>query len=163
MVALFDWIELHSQGIQAIFVSLSCLIALGVFIFNSISQRRIALVSMLMQREGNDQVKVASQRIRKLYADNNCSLRNFVNEDTDDRKAILMVANHYEFMAVAIRLGAFDEKTYKSLEYSNVMRNWAVLKDFIEEARTKHSNQTWFQDFEKLATKWKNAPLKAIR
>lgn len=159
----FAWIEAHSQGIQALSVSLSAVTALIVYWRNSASQRRIALVNMIIQFQSDEKMKEVGRTVRKLYSDGGNSLKCYVDKDGEERKAILTLANHYEFMAVAIRYGAFDEDTYKSLEYSNVMRNWNVLKDFVEEARSKHGNHTWFQDFEKLANRWKKKPLETIR
>ena len=161
--SIFNWLDLHSQGIQALFVSLSVISAVIIYWRTSVNQRRVALVSMILQNQASESVKQATQRMRSLYEQNNHSLKSFVHKNDEDLKAILTVANHYEFMAVAIHQGAFDEDTYKALEYSNVMRNWNVLEDFIKEARATHSNQTWFQDFEKLVADWKKSPLKTVR
>lgn len=161
--AFFNWIMANLLGIQTIAVSLSVIFAVIVYWRTTVNQRRVALVSMILQNQASESIKQATQKMRELYDNNNHSLKSFVHKNDDNRKAILTVANHYEFMAVAIHQGAFDEDTYKALEYSNVMRNWTVLKDFIEEARAVHANQTWFQDFEKLVNDWKKNPLKTVR
>ena len=160
---MITWIETHAQGIQTFFVSLSALSALFIYWRNSVRQRRIALVSMIMQHANDEKVKAANKMVRKLYNDNNKTLVQFIDADGEERRAILTVANHYEFMCVAIRHGAFDEKTYKALEFSNLVKNWIMLESFIKAARAEHSNQTWFQDFERIAKKWQNSPLKTVR
>lgn len=160
---IFSWIESHASGIQALFVSLSAISALYIYWSNSRSQRRFALLTVLVKKQDDGVIADIGKRVRKLYSENGNSLKTFVDRDDDDRKAILTLANHYELMAIAVHKGAFDEETYKSMEYTTVIRNWNILKDFIEESRTQHGNQTWFQDFEKLAKRWKDKPLKTVR
>lgn len=160
---IFLWIESHAAGIQALFVSLSAVSALYIYWSNCRSQRRFALLTVLVKKQDDGTISAVSKRVRDLYNKNGKSLKAFVNNDDDNRRDILTLANHYELMAIAVHKGAFDEETYKSMEYTTVIRNWNILKDFIEESRTQHGNQTWFQDFEKLAKRWKDKPLKTVR
>ncbi len=73
-----------------------------------------------------------------------------------------MILNNQEFIAVGVRLGSFDENTYKQMQYTNVMRLWEASKGFIEEIRREHKKDTLFQDFEKLALRWKKKPIRQI-
>ena len=76
-----------------------------------------------------------------------------------ENECIFIVLNNYEFAAAGIRNGAFDEKSYKRMLYSLVVKDWDALKGYVTELRTKRSHLTLFQEFEWLAERWKLSPL----
>jgi len=49
------------------------------------------------------------------------------------------------------------------LQCTNVLRLWDASKGFIEEIRRERQKDTLFQDFEKLALRWKKHPIRSIR
>jgi membrane protein involved in colicin uptake len=63
---------------------------------------------------------------------------------------------------VGIRLGVFDENVYKQSQCTNVLRLWDASRGFINELRSVDGKDTLFQDFERLANKWQNDPIKRI-
>ena len=67
-----------------------------------------------------------------------------------------------EFIAVGIRLGAFDEKVYKQLQCGNLLKLWNATAGFIHELRRVSGRYTVFQDIEHLAHKWEKSPIKQI-
>jgi hypothetical protein len=79
------------------------------------------------------------------------------------RKLVLHVLSRYEFMAAGVNEGDFDAKIYKRMYYNNVVGDWNKLETFVLELRESRKNYTPFQEFQKLATKWKKHPLKAYR
>lgn len=147
----------------AVFVSVSAVYAALLYRHTTKSARRSSMIQMLLDRSHDERLINADKHIRKLFKENNSSLKRFVDEDTEDRAAILIVLNNLEFLSSGVNMGTFDEEVFKRMQYSNVMRSWQMTKDFIETLRASHGNTTYFQDFELLATRWKKHPLKTIR
>lgn len=73
---------------------------------------------------------------------------------------LLILLNKYEFTAQGIRNAAFEEKIYKSMQYSTIMRIWKRSKPLIEEIRRIEEIETIYQEFEWLAKRWEKKPLK---
>jgi hypothetical protein len=74
----------------------------------------------------------------------------------------LKVLNTHEFIAVGVRMRAFDESVYKQMQCSNVLSRWSAAKGFITEQRESEGRPTIFQDFEQLACRWKLKPIKPL-
>ena len=120
--------------------------------------KRRALIDLIIHLKADEQLLEATKWI---YAESNCNpLSSFVNKP--EEKKILRVLNSYEFIAVGIRMKAFDEDVYKQLQCSNVLKLWSVTSGFIQEIRKIDEKSTLFQDFECLAKKWSKSPLKQI-
>lgn len=163
IVSLFDFCNKYASLFEAICVSVSAIYAVRLYKHTTISSRRLAVTNMLLDREHDEKVKEAEKQVRQLFKSHNSTLKSFVDDDTDERKAILVVLNHYEFMAAGINMGTFDEDVYKRMHYSNVMRTWDMSKEFIYTLRSTHGNTTYFQDFEVMALRWQKSPLQTIR
>lgn len=71
-----------------------------------------------------------------------------------------MLLNRYEFIAQSIRNKAFEEKIYKQMQYSNITMMWDRLCPLVYEIRRVQNIKTYYQEFEWLAKRWKNKPLK---
>lgn len=83
--------------------------------------------------------------------------------DCPERVAILKVLNNAEFLAVGVRLKAFDGDVYKEMHCSTVIRLWDSSCGFIYELRNKTGTRTLFHDFERLAENWKTSPIKQLK
>ena len=149
--------------IEALCVSVSAIYAARLYQHTTKNARRSAMVQMLLDRSHDERLIDAEKRVRKLYKENHSSLKHFVENDSDDRAAILIVLNNLEFLSSGVNMGTFDEDVFKRMQYSNVMRSWQMTKDFIETLRANHGNTTYFQDFECLAMRWKKKPLESVR
>lgn len=76
------------------------------------------------------------------------------------RKKILKLLNTREFVAIGIHQNVLSEKIYKETNCSIYIRDWKNLSGFVSELRREKNSDTIFQDFERLAKKWKKHPLK---
>ena len=141
---------------------LSAVGAIGVIYYNGKQARVRSLIDIIMHQKGDSDLIEATRRVYAMKS-NGGSLSNHVNQDSDQRKDILKVLNNQEFIAVGIRMKAFDEKVYKQMQCTNVLRLWNVSQGFISEIRQNDKKPTLFQDFEKLSCKWEAKPLKKVR
>lgn len=140
---------------------MSAAAAIWVIVHNGVVAKKRALVDLIIQQKADSSLNEAIQRVYCL-AEGGSHLSHMVGKDTDERRAILKALNNHEFIAVGIRLGAFDEKVYKQMQYNNVLKMWNVTSGFIYELRKIDGKGTLFQDFENLADRWAKKPLKKI-
>lgn len=81
--------------------------------------------------------------------------------DDDHTKAIRYALNHYEYVAVGISEGIYDDNIFKSSNYSTIIKLYDRTKPYIEERRRITNRPTIYQELECLACRWKLKPLKA--
>lgn len=72
------------------------------------------------------------------------------------------VLNRYEFIALGIRRGAFDEELFKDLHYSSFMKLWRFTKPLIMEIRSIGGIDTIYQEIELLTCNWQEKPIAKI-
>ncbi|QMT41284.1 DUF4760 domain-containing protein [Neisseria shayeganii] len=78
-----------------------------------------------------------------------------------EKESIRILINRLEFIALGIRQGAFEEEIYKRLKHSDTMEIWEKAKPMIMEMRRRKGRDTYYQEFEWLANRWKADPLQA--
>ncbi len=57
-------------------------------------------------------------------------------------------------VAVAIREGVFNEKIYRSWNYSRYIKYWDKAQGYIGDYRTKNQQPKAYAEFEQRANKW---------
>lgn len=162
LVAILDFFNKYASLVEAFCVSVSAVYAVLLYRHTTIASKRLAVTQMLREEEHDKELFVAEQKIRRLYKENKSSLKAFVEVDGEERAAILLVLNHYEFIAGGINMGTFDEDVYKRAQYSNIMRTWNMTSDFIETLRANRGNTTYFQEFKVMACRWKREKLESL-
>lgn len=140
---------------------LSALAAIGVIYHNGKLAKQRALIDLIIQQKSDAELTTATQRVYHLHETGN-HLSSLVGDDSEDRRVLLKVLNNQEFIAVGIRLGAFDEKVYQQLQCSNVLKLWSATSGFIHEIRKIDGKNTLFQDFENLSRRWEKKPIKRL-
>lgn len=128
---------------------------------NQVINRRRATVDLVLHQRSDLDLKAANSVVNPLLHAND--ITRFAAEDqkeSGETKAILDVLNNYEFVASGIKEKAFDFKLYKRMRYQMVIRDWEKFKAFVYHLRSSRNHPTLFQDFEWLATKFKDKPLK---
>lgn len=161
-VKIILWLgETLGFWIQTAAFILSALAGVAVIYYNGKQARVRALIDLLMRQKSDQHLVEATRRVHALRT-NGEKLSKHVDKDSEERKDILLVLNNQEFIAVGIRLKAFDEDVYKESQYNNVIRLWNSCKGFVYELREADSKPTIFQDFEKLAKRWEKSPIKNI-
>lgn len=139
----------------------SVVAAIWLIIHNGKQARMRALIDLIIQQKSNKDLYEAIQLVYRL-AENGKPLSSMVENDTEERRKILVVLNNQEFIATGIRMGAFDGKLYKQMQCSNVVKLWNAASGFVHELRKIDNKNTIFQDFERLAQKWEKTPIKKI-
>ncbi len=140
---------------------LSALAAIYVIHHNGKLAKQRALIDLIIQQKSDTELTAATQRVYHLHETGN-HLSSLVGDDSEDRRTLLKVLNNQEFIAVGIRLKAFDEKVYQQLQCSNVLKLWSATSGFIHEIRKIDGKNTLFQDFESLSKRWEKKPIKRL-
>ena len=140
---------------------LSAIGAVAVIYYNNLAARKRATIDLVMHQKSDNRFMEARKKIKLLMGnENECCAKYFKDHNSDEYKAILEVLNSYEFVASGIRETAFDESIYKRMQYSIVTSDWDSLHGFVAEIRNKNNAQTLYKEFEWLAMRWKDKPLK---
>lgn len=152
-------------------IIISAIAAVCLILHNGKLSRKRALIDLIIQQKNNTTLVKDTQLVFSLANKNNEPLSKYAHlindghpdkEFVENRTAILNVLNNLEFIAVGIRMGAFDEKVYKQLQCTNVLKIWNATAGFIHELRKVSGRSTIFQDIEHLAHRWESSPLKQI-
>ena len=140
---------------------LSALAGIAIIYYNGKQARLRALIDLLVHQKTDSELIEATKFVNALHLSKEAWSKH-IEPDCEARKHILLVLNNQEFIAVGIRLRAFDEKTYKDMQCSNILRLWDASKGFIAEVRRDAKKDTIFQDFERLAKRWAKDPIRQI-
>jgi hypothetical protein len=142
----------------------------GILIIRSRSktERRRATVDLVLHLKNDNELTQAKRDLLKLHESDTTFATFLDNKDSLEHKNIMRVLNTHEFVACGIREKAYDEKLYKRMQCSVIIRDWDAFCGFVMEFRkSKQSGaserSTFYQDFEWLATRWKADPLKPSR
>ncbi|GHT89783.1 hypothetical protein AGMMS49545_01020 [Betaproteobacteria bacterium] len=122
--------------------------------------RRRATVDHIIHQKTDRELLDAIQLVYKMHDDNEVFSKYHDQKETPEYKAILLVLNNHEFIALGIRRRAFAETIYKELQCSNFLKVWNSSAGIVEELRKSSGRETLFQEFEWLAKRWKENPLK---
>ena len=166
IVLVQDWLACLAQTYGSLVTSgaifISAVVAVFAILYNSRIARRRATIDLVMhQRQNNDLVQ-AKKKVLKLHEGNAQFFKYALleNAGTEENDCILEVLNAHEFVAAGIREGAFDELTYKRMQWSVLVRDWTAFETYVIEFRKSRARPTLYQEFELLAERWKKRPLK---
>lgn len=82
------------------------------------------------------------------------------NFDSEDSIKIRYVLNNYETISVGIQLGIYDEEMFKRVMYGSLVKAYDRVLPLINAVREEKKRDTIFTEFEWLAKRWKDNPLK---
>lgn len=125
-------------------------------------ERRKAAAEVIFSSRRDEELRKAVRHIATLH-EGDQNIARFAKKEhmeTDDSKLIRYALNHYEYISVGIAEGIYDERMFQNSSHSTVMKLYNRTKPFIDEARAQAGSQTIFQDFECLACRWREKPLK---
>lgn len=136
---------------------MSALAAAFIIYHNGKLARLRATIDLIMHQKSDVELM---RCVKRVYALSDTVQFSRVDAASDDGMCILRVLNNQEFIAGGIRQGAFSESVYKQMQCSNVRKVYKASAGMIAEIRHKEKLDTLFQDFEWLAKRWDNDPLK---
>jgi hypothetical protein len=141
---------------------LSALAGVAVIYYNAALARTRATIDLIIHQKADKELLAAVEKVYQMHRDKIQFSMYADKHDSEECKCILRVLNNHEFIALGIRQKAFDEKIYKLMQFSNVMKVWNASRGIISEIRQAQQKDTLFQEFEWLARRWNKDPIKKI-
>ncbi len=76
------------------------------------------------------------------------------NTTTDNSALIRAILNRYELVAIGIRQGTMDEKSYHRWCRTTLVKDWTSCKPFVMQLRHNAHTPTYYCELEALAKRW---------
>ena len=125
-----------------------------------ISRRRAAIDYLVQTIIGSDEWFKLTTLFGNLTQDGGQALSKLVKpaneEDFKNALHVVMYLNQFELASVAIKNKAMDEKIYKDFLKTVFVESWDKAESYIVEKRSSHQQPTLYENFERLAVKWKS-------
>ncbi|MCD2772789.1 DUF4760 domain-containing protein, partial [Pseudomonas aeruginosa] len=102
------------------------------------------------------------RRLQALHNADDSNMRAYAREDrreSEEANEIRYVLNHWERICVGINQGIYCEKMLREANYSTVMKLYEQAEPFIRAIREIEKKKTFYQELEKLHSKWVKKPL----
>jgi Domain of unknown function (DUF4760) len=151
----YELLSLVVQAAGLLFVAASILYAARSFRLaiaverRSQSEKTLTYASEAMQEMSNSFQYIWKKR-QELQSS---------NYDQSDPELIFhrnLLLNKFEEMAIAVRVGIYDEKLLKDLLASSVFSVAGLLESYILDIRKMHNDASFYEEFESLVSRWKN-------
>ena len=157
------WGESYGFWSQTAVLTAAALFAWIAIVSSRRIERKKAAIALIFDAKTDDELTKSLRLIVALHdGDSNMSVfAKRAKIDSEESKSIRYALNHFESVGVGISHGTFDEKTFKSSQYTTVTRLYDRTKSYIDTIRKEPGGSiTNFQEFECLACRWKQKPLK---
>ncbi|MCB5161537.1 DUF4760 domain-containing protein [Marinomonas algarum] len=154
---------LSQINVDTLILAVTTIAALYSVRRNTTINCRRATVDLVLHQKNDSDLKAANLVVNPLLRDENISITKYSDKThigSEERTAILFVLNNYEFIATGIREKAFDFNLFKRMRCGTVLRDWEEFQPFIYELRKINKHPTMYQEFEWLAKKLEDNPLK---
>lgn len=133
---------------------------------NEIMAKKRAVVDLILKQREDPTLKRAFKVMYECREKkgNLSDLFNKAGEESQRiRDDVLYALDQLEFIAVGIRLNAFDEDVYKDLQCSKIIKTWDSAAGFVMNLRQEKQTKTLYQDLERLAARWSANPIKELK
>lgn len=136
--------------------------AVSVIWYNGLVARQRATVDLVLHQKSDKDLIAALSIVYEMNREEEKFTDHLPNLQSDKGKAIRLVLNSHEFVALGIRRKAFDEKLYKEMQCSNFLKVWMACRGLVYEIRKQEAKETIFQEIEWLAGRWSESPVEKI-
>ena len=129
---------------------------------NEKTSKKRAIVDLILKQRDD---KRLSDTFKLLYSlrESGESVTKKCYEDRVIFDNVIYALDTMEFIAIGIRLNAFDESVYKELQCTKVIKTWDSVSGFVMELRNNKQCQTLYQDLEQLANSWSVNPIQELK
>jgi hypothetical protein len=119
-------------------------------------ERRKAAAEVIFSTRKDSDLLSSIHKISAIHF-SSTNIATFAKNDksgSDEAQNIRYALNHYEYIAVGIDQGIYDEDIFKHSHYSTVLKLYEHTKSYIAERRRVIASVTTYQEFECLACRW---------
>ena len=118
-----------------------------------------ATITYLSERNKDDNFTNSVKLIFEHNNDINLDIKKFaVSEHKAEESAakIRYIANHYEYLAVGVFNDIYNEAVLKDSTKGTTLKVYEALEGYIRQVRIAQGAPNRYENFEKLANKWKS-------
>jgi hypothetical protein len=152
-----------NEALRNFAVILGVLVALSsIKAARSIARKKQAADLLFNSRE-NLKLQEAARCIDKHHYSKTSNIRSLADKeamDLPETALIRLLLNHFELVSVGIQNDIYDEKMIKDSWCTIIVRTYDQALPFITAVRERDKKDTIYQEFELLAKRWKQSPLK---
>ena len=154
-VLTHEQIENYGLCIQAGAIIIS---AIGVIITllwsRNVARRRATLDILLSEQTDQGTLTIRTEFAKLRDAGHLAKWANPEETSSEQAEVIRSTLNRYELVAIGIRRGIIDGKSYKRWCRTTLVKDWTACKPFVTQIRQNQKTSTFFCEFETLARKW---------
>ncbi len=154
------WLGLNEVQAVLITAAVAAAIALfGIFTQRSITARQTTIQYLRDAERDRDMIR-ARRKFQKCVRDPNgvAQWGTEANAQSEEARAMRMVLNDYELIAIGIQRGILDDTTYRRWHKSAVVKDWRNAAPYVIAIRTRTNNDALYHEFEEMARWYKGGP-----
>lgn len=160
-----NWL-LTGEWVRSGILSVGVLVAVVSVRSARATARKKQTADALFSSRNDKELQAGLRCVAKLHDSVDSNIRSFARvekRESEEVKSMLYVLNHFEFVSVGIKHGIYDENMYRDASHGTIVSLYEKSKPFIDSVRDTRARKTIFQEFERLAERWKKKPLKLTR
>ena len=154
---------LASEAFRGMMLVIAALIAVISILSVFITAQRKQAIDMILSIRQDKQLTDGLALIARLHIAKDDNILKYSEHDMRGHETTVLiqyVLNHYEFVAVGIRQSIYSEQIVKASSYTTIVKLYDRALPFISNVRKANQTPTYYQEFECLAKRWKDKPLK---
>lgn len=155
---------LASDVYRGVILTLGVVVAVVSVITAKIIARRKQTIDALMAGRNDKGLLDGLACVAKLHNKDDANMRSFAKPERrneQETEQLLFVLNHWEYVAIGIRKGIYDDNMYRLATHGTATGLYSKARPFIEALRQNHARPMIFAEFEHLAERWLKQPLQA--
>lgn len=144
-----------------VFRNLSFLLGVLVAVISVLSARATAKkkqsADLLSSTRSDEELVTGLRCLSSLHNRDDANIRQYAHDskaDTDEAKSIRYVLNHYEYVAVGLQSGIYDESMLRRASHNTVVSLYTHARPFIEALREHKNRPTLYQEMQCMAERW---------
>jgi len=134
--------------------------AIGIIVtiiwLKKIACRRATLDIVLTEQTDQATIDKRTEFVRLRDAGHLSKWADPANTHSDESAILRAILNRYELVAIGIKQGIIDEKSYKHWCRTTLVKDWIACKALVMQLRQNASVHTYYCEFEDLAKRWAN-------
>lgn len=163
---MLSWLIENANFFQAVVTAIGIIVAAISVISVRATAKKTQTADLLFQIRKDKKFIDSIETLNRLH-ESNQNMRllarvksELTEDDLKHAKKIRYVLNLYERLSVGISEGIYDENMMRKSQYTIVTKIYEWSKPFIDGVRKQTDSRTAFQEFEALARRWEDKPLK---
>ena len=149
-----DWFR-NGVIVFGVFVAL-----ISIATSRSLAQKKQS-ADLLFNSRGDERLQSGTAFIHEYHESADRNIRSLAGSSEQVAKDIRYLLNHFELLSVGIQNGIYDEQIVKKAWCTIVVTTYDRVLPFINASREKAKQNTYYQEFEWLALRWKSKPISA--